>query len=1048
MKRKLEDSLENQNKARKLNLEDQALQLIQQYKEQLTANRVEKEFPNLSLSDTHTLLTSIKNDRRFMLPGIAVFVKCLFTHLLTSDYNETDHAFIHDLCILLNDFQSSDQLPRIEGRIFNTWLRKLDWNNPAVLQHCPLILHSLELMIPTIIFSDPNKDYFDMLVIDKGISSFVNTFTEQTVGLVKQIPLIFSALNKLLFFYRFIGKLSASHWKTLFLRYQQENPEPEQLSDIANTLLNDYLMNIKRCALIGTLPVAVLMNALTCVAKVNTKIAIDIFLKLVTQLYGRHAVKPEPVLTEQIQPLINCIIEKNCTSTTDPDFVCQVGHLINNGFLHGKIDGLEKILLTLSLEKNVCLTFQAMHNWAPALRTPLNLSVVERFLRLDNLHPYNKALSIAFSTIYSLSLKYDLAGSFTIDVFVLINSVIEKKLQVDTRLTADTLRFLGICLLNKHIDMTSSQVTMEQVNKTVDTLLFYLHTSKVSDPDMIAIVDALKFIAKSEFTGSFNVKYLDSLIRAMLDTHSGAPKYGHVANYLHTLGIAGRNGLIKNFPTITIENLLDAHKRHFEPYYTFKTFTAVSDLITSGALNENIHPHYLKRKFAYILSRTIPHHSGTSDTTKIYWRELSCDVPHLLQFPEPLNQIILLKLMPFMVEMLQNKPDKTAVEAIFNTLKQLPKIKHLYQDLSTIDRKDFNELANILNILKKDDVSTLLHLLIIAVDLSDSNLMDSAVDFPWILQTLIKILPSALLTPNITSKWAQNTLHEHIDILSILIKFIKRDMPDSIVITDIFDAIQLLMTKKIVLKERIWSNEKRFYRERSLVGCSDLEEKLVDLFRFPYLKTGQCVALLKGLANLLTQGLLPNITFRFLFTPLEKLDTATRATIASEDCYAAIMSDAMMHAVSTNNKEDVEKLLPLVHESNHAPSIMIKACEKADLPIVHLLLQSGYFLDSTVQAILHKAYENFKPANNPETFILLVFTLLTYRGIDSSFVNTAMQCTKHLIQKLGSELQPRIENVIQYSLAKQHGMFSAPKNNTLNIEDAEKILRQAPWYSF
>jgi len=588
---------------------------------------------------------------------------------------------------------------------------------------------------------------------------------------------------------------------------------------------------------------------------------------------------------------------------------------------------------------------------------------------------------------------------------------------------------------------------MKQVNKIVDTLLSYLHTSKLSNQDMLAIVDALKFIANSEFTGSFNVKYLDSLVRTMLDINFGMPRCGHLASCLHTLGIAGRKGWIKNFPKITVEHMLDAHKNKFEPHNTFKIFTAVSDLITSNALNENINTHYLQRKFACILSRTIPYHAVTSENTKIYWRELSYDVPHLLQFPEPLNQIILLQLMPFMVEMLQNRPDKTAVEAIFNTLKQLPQIKHLYPDLPTIDRKDFNELANLLNTIKKDDVSTLLHLLIIAVDLSDAGLIHADVDFPWILQTLINTLPSALLAPNSTSNWAHNTLHEQIDILSILIEFIQIKMPDPMVITDIFDAIQLLMTKKIILKERLWSKEKRLYRERSLVSCIDLEEKLVDLFHFPYLKTGQRIAMLKGLVNLLTQGLLSNITFHFLFTTLEKLDTATQAAIASEDCYAAIMSDVMMHAVSTNNKEDVEKLLPLVHESKHAANIMIKACEKADLPMVHLLLQSGYFLDSTVQAILHKAYENFKPTNNPETFILLVFTLLTYRGIDSSFVNTAMQCTKHLIQKLGSELQPRIENVIQYSLAKQHGMFSAPPN-TLNIEDAEKILRQAPWYSF
>jgi hypothetical protein len=166
-----------------------------------------------------------------------------------------------------------------------------------------------------------------------------------------------------------------------------------------------------------------------------------------------------------------------------------------------------------------------------------------------------------------------------------------------------------------------------------------------------------------------------------------------------------------------------------------------------------------------------------------------------------------------------------------------------------------------------------------------------------------------------------------------------------------------------------------------------------------------------------------------------------------EDCYDEFISNTLVNATKVGNIEDIKKLLPLVYESQKATEIIIKACEVAtriSCPhAVHVLLQSGVFLDCTVEPILNMATME----HNPERFLLLLFTLLTYRGIDTAFVNTAMHGVKSLIQKYGSEhkLQTRLDNMIQYSRTMQHSLFSPPQNRTIDVDDAEKILGQAAW---
>lgn len=1175
MKRKLENTEENLPEAKivKRNPADIALELLQNtYRYQLNLNALKEAFPDLSIATCHELLKALKEEPALKLPNAPKLINILFSHLLTCDYKDTPQA-IPDFCDLLMNFHADNQLPRTNGRLYNDWLGQLDWDNPLVLQQLPTIFHCLKSIITSMLFVINDKDYINIPIINDCLSLFVKTLPDDNETLRNQIPLIFSAVHTFLHLYKFTGKLSTPALEILFLKYQQANPEPEQIARVATYLIDDLLVNAHRKTLKEIIPTNLLANALLSLAKHNVVPALKLFDTLIAKHYGKQHAHPDPFQAEVLQAFIDCLLENDVEPALLLSFVIRFGHLVNNHLTVGKVERVGNLFPKIPLNENtIFLELRALIQIQPILKTALDMTIVEKYLVLDVLCKSNKNFSMAFHAIHFLESRSYLSGQLRVDLFPFIDWVVNKNPNLlDARLLTDAACFIGTGLLKKQITTSSQPGLMKHLPTLLETLYSHLHSIKpLNEKDTASAFNTIKCIAQSEFSGTFNTKYLNGLLCAQLTKPSQNIKFGLIADCLYALGIAAKKGHIQNFPMETIQLAFQVFNSKIKPEFLFRSFTAAAYFINNHALNGDLSIAYLSMKFKYLTPLTAAYEANTPAETKIYWKELCGDIPSLLQFPAPLNGQLLVKLLPFMVDILQDTPDKMAIEAILNTCKQMTQSTALYKNFPSMSTADFNKLVDLFYAVNGKEAHQVLSIAVIKADLVAMGLLKGSEDLELLLKTLIAICPETLLSNNAHRSRKDNILQNKINILTVLAEYILSDiqnMPTSL-LADIFDVIRIMVQQKNLAEQVILETDKRWIhtenkymeRQKYLLISQDqytlMEESLRYILFVPDLQTHQHISILKGLFSLLKQGILRNFPAELLFAFFIQLDTKTLTDICSQDlplllantelsfiyptannlvhmlvkmlvgvaktgnmekitslcsedslsgilkalivaaktsntealekhcadqcasmiCRAlvlaaktddrqlmrqlceAVISTFMVQAASFGNIEDIKLVLPLIYQTQQAARTIQVACKAASYSaswpdVVQLLLQSPVFTDAEVQSILVSSSQTFKHANSTERMILMLFRLITYRGMDTDFVATALTFMETRMHQLVSQyLLPRLNNMIHHARAlEKHSLFACTatqsqfarhvaENNTIDFEDAEKIL--------
>lgn len=777
MKRKHQEYDVSPQKMPRLNPATIAFNLLGQYREALTTDLVNQAFPNLSIEIGHEILTVIKNNSRFRQPGIAVLVKFLFSHLLTHEYTNTKLS-IKDTCMLLQDFQSGVIL-----------------DNPALMQDFYSILDRLPVIVDYLFSTQKNHTTIDLAMVNDCLSQLVEDMTEKTTELNHLIPVIFSALNLFILQYDYIGKLNSVLLEKLFIRYQQDNPNPVSLRYMTYNL--QLWTSDHPFALTDPIPAAILETGLISLAKINIDSAVGVFAKIVFDFYKENS-SLNPFQAETLQVLIDGAIAHKSPIAHLPSFFFQIAHLIKNGFIHDKIENMEKILLKLPADNmdRITLTFRALTDISCMLTTPLDVAIIEKFLVFENLRVSNKNLTVAFCVIYHLEVHGKLSGVFKIDVCKFIDYVLNNKnCYSDSRLVVDTLRFLAACL--NHVDPETAGELMQKCNLLLGVLT---QPVSLSSLDILRIFETLRFIAGfTKFTETFNEKYLSIFVDRLLENNSRRPDFCDITCCLRALGIFARGGFIRNFPTTSLKALLNICRYSVRPDSIFRVLMAIHDLTNKDALDEKLASDYLEKQCDKLIAVIRPYEIVFQET-KMRWKEYIPDFTYLSQCSDSLSAKILCGLFFFIVELLNDTSEKAAVEAVIYGLEKLSKSELPSGKLIKIDAADFNALTDTYYAITNHDPKVLLHLLVMAANLTSKGLLTGRTDYSLLMKTLMKIIPELLVSD---AARYETIMRDIYDVRTVYMQFIEDEMFAPELKEDISNAIKLLMQQEpAILKQQ------------------------------------------------------------------------------------------------------------------------------------------------------------------------------------------------------------------------------------------------------